>query len=94
MGCMCCTKPETKLLTTAYGEMLCEDCWFDYLFTDQGMIEHFIWLVTGKALVSWYDADFLGGVLKSWQENKERLNLDKEVIEEFDEVAFHLFYKY
>lgn len=90
MCCKCCTKQEDTLITNVYGQTLCEDCWFDYLFTDDGMIEHFIWLVTGKALVDWYDADFLGEVVNSWNNNKHLLGWSEEVIDEFEAIAICL----
>lgn len=86
--CSKCMKP--RFIKNAYGETLCEECWEEYLTTEQGKVEHFIYLVEGKGRVKSYDADALGEIVVSWKNNKHLINLDEDEIEEIEAAAFKL----
>jgi hypothetical protein len=62
-------------LRTAYGDLLCEDCWDDYICTDAGRLEYLIGICYGDLPMSEFDADFLGSVAKSWKEHSQALAL-------------------
>ncbi len=68
--CDHCNKSKQVLRKTAYGELLCIDCWNEYLCTDTGMIEYFIGIIREEYDISNFDADFLGELSRSWYENK------------------------
>ena len=86
--CINCMKP--RYIENAYGESLCEECWDEYLVTDRGKVEHFIYIAEGRGNAKLYDADFLGEVVVSWNNNKHLLKLSADEIKELEEVAFHL----
>ena len=73
-----CNKCEKKIcepLVTAYGDKLCEDCWDDYLMTDEGKVEYFIGISNGDYPITDFDADFLGWVTVCWERNRYRLDM-------------------
>ena len=86
MKCTRCMKPE-ELVVTAYGESLCEECYEEYKFSESGKIEHFIAIARGQEKLKSYDADHLGAIIKSWQDNKHLLALSKDEIDELEEIA-------
>lgn len=73
--CIKCLEP--RYIENAYGEVLCEECWEDYLTTERGLVEYFICLAEGRTKHEYYDADFLGEALISYIKNKQLLKLDK-----------------
>jgi hypothetical protein len=79
-----------RLLFTLYKEYLCEDCWEDYLNTQEGKIEYFIDVVNRIEPVSAFDADLLGEAAISWNKNKHKLGLSEKTIEEIEIRAISL----
>lgn len=73
MLCVKCGKPLGNYITTAYGEVRCEDCYDDYLMTDKGKVEYFIGLCTGELNIEDYDADFLGHVSVCWKKYRAEI---------------------
>ena len=73
--CYKCGKLLDNVLTTAYGEMRCEDCWDDYLMTDRGKVEYLIGITRGDYPMDYFDADFLGWVASCWKKYRDELNL-------------------
>lgn len=71
--CDKCLKPVESRLLNAYGALLCEDCWDDYLFTDEGKVEYIIGITRGDYPMEYFDADFLGLCATQW--NKIRTSL-------------------
>ncbi len=74
--CIKCLKP--RYIENAYGEVLCEECWEDYITTERGLVEYFICLAEGRSKLEYYDADFLGEVFTSYDKNKQLLKLDED----------------
>jgi hypothetical protein len=79
--CCNCAKYTSNYLKTAYGYFLCEDCWDDYICTDEGRLEYLIGICRGDYPASEFDADFLCDVAESWKKNHDRLALPhREVV--------------
>lgn len=74
--CAKCGKPiKSEVFHTAYGEDCCEDCWDDYLMTNEGKVEYLIGLYHADYSISDFDADFLGHVVVCWNTYREKLNI-------------------
>lgn len=73
--CNRCNITRKELLKTAYGYYLCEDCWDDYICTDEGRVEYLIGICRGDYPMSDFDADFLGAVAQSWNDHSHQLDL-------------------
>lgn len=76
-----------KTFTTAYGELLCPDCYDDYLFTDEGKVEYVIGIVSGDYPMDCFDADFLGEIGVQWNKHKKHLVLDHNIIADIEKRA-------
>ena len=82
----CLRSTETRLLT-AYGALLCEDCWDDYLFSDEGKVEYIIGLTRGDYPIEYFDADFLGHCAVQWHKNKNQFDFADEEIAHIEQLA-------
>ena len=80
---VCCGKK----FHTAYGELLCPDCYDDYLFTDEGKVEYVIGIVSGDYPMDYFDADFLGEIGAQWNKHKKYFELSSDVIEDIEKRA-------
>ena len=92
-----CTKCEDtgrEYFLTAYGDQLCENCWEDYLCTEEGKVEYFIGISKGDYSPSDYDAEFLGETILSWQKNRDRLSLEPKDIEHIEKLANQMLQDY
>lgn len=87
--CSRCMEP-CPLNQTLYGEPLCEDCWDEYIESEQGKIEYFVLIANGAEDIRAFDADHLGEIISSWNKNKYNIILDEDEIEELEEIAFHI----
>ena len=45
--CTRCEDTGREYFITAYGDILCEDCWDDYICTDEGKVEYLIGICKG-----------------------------------------------
>lgn len=88
--CAKCGKPIGTYITTAYGEVRCEDCYDDYLMTDKGKVEYFIGIVTGELPMSDYDADFLGHVSVCWKKYRSMLSISMAEVVLIEAKAYQL----
>ena len=79
--CQNCGVSASSLHLTVYGDVLCEDCWKDYLTTNIRQIEHFIAICLGDEAINSFDADQLGSFAVSWQNNKDRILVNISIIE-------------
>jgi recombinational DNA repair protein (RecF pathway) len=76
MRCANCDKTLSgDFFKTAYGDLLCEDCWDEYICSDAGKLEYLIGICHGDLPVEEFDAEFLGEATKSFLENKNLLDL-------------------
>ena len=76
-----------KSYHTAYGDLLCADCYDDYLFTDEGKVEYVIGIVSGDYSMDCFDADFLGEIGVQWNRFKKFFELAPEVIADIEKRA-------
>lgn len=74
MRCVNCDKTSGEFLKTAYGDMLCEDCWDDYINTEAGKLEYLIGICNGDYPAEEFDSEFLGEVAVSWKINYNLLD--------------------
>lgn len=74
--CEKCNKTTYNLLETVYGEILCEDCWDEYINTERGLVEYFGNIICEEAKMTDFDADFLCSVIASWNKYKYILPID------------------
>ena len=70
-----------------YGDVLCDDCWDEYINSDRGKIEYFVSIVNDEEDIRAFDADMLGAIAVSWKRNKHRTEFSKETIERFEKKA-------
>lgn len=73
--CNNCDKVLGEYLLTAYGDAICEDCWDEYICTEDGRVEYLLGICRGDYPASDFDYDFLKSVAKSWEINKNMLKL-------------------
>lgn len=71
--CNKCNKVLGEYLLSAYGDAVCEDCWDKYVCTDEGKAEYLVGICKGDYPAAEFDDEFLLEVVKSWNENKERI---------------------
>ena len=80
MGCTNCGKTKCEILKTAYGDFICEDCWDEYINSDEGKLEYFIGICRGDLSIDEFDADFLCEAAKSWMLYYLNLDLSAEEV--------------
>lgn len=90
MICANCDKNTGELLKTAYGDMLCEDCWDDYICSDAGKLEYFIGFCREDYHPDEFDADFVYEAIKSWKINYSVLDFTPQQRFELEEKAREL----
>ena len=90
MGCVNCGKTRGEFLKTAYGELLCEDCWDDYICSDAGKLEYFIGFCREDYHPDEFDADFVYEAVKNWKLNSNMLDLTPQQIAEIETKAREL----
>lgn len=71
--CNKCNKVLGEYLLTAYGDAICEDCWDEYICTNEGKVEYLLGICRGDYPAAEFDDDFLKEVAQSWEENKNIL---------------------
>jgi hypothetical protein len=81
---------ELDFTTNVYGDILCDDCWDDYINSDRGKVEYFVAVVKDEEDIRAFDADALGEIAASWKRNKHRTDFSKETIELFEKKATEL----
>lgn len=90
IGCINCEETRGEFIKTAYGDLLCEDCWDDYICTDAGKLEYFIGFCREDYHPNEFDADFVGEVVKSYKINYEKLDFTAEQLTELENKAKEL----
>ena len=73
--CDNCGRYTEEKLTSVYGVQMCEECWDDYLFTDEGRVEFIYSIVMGDCQLSDFDADFLAEASAQWQKNRDQFDM-------------------
>ncbi len=90
MRCVNCDRADGEFLKTAYGDMLCEDCWDDYICSEAGKLEYLIGICCGDLPLEEFDADFLGSVAASYMTHYHLLDLTDEQRAELEKKAKEL----
>lgn len=90
MGCANCDKTRGEFIKTSYGDLLCEDCWDEYICTEAGLLEYLVAICNGACYIGDFDADFLGEVVKSYKINYAQLDLTEEQRHELESKAKEL----
>lgn len=75
---------EMGTIITIYGELLCRNCWTEYLNTDYGKVEYIRYIAKHEYPVDMFDADFLGFAMVQWNENKSQFDISDEELEEYE----------
>ena len=88
--CANCGFRHEELLRTAYGDLLCEECWDDYICTDAGKLEYFIGFCREDYHPDEFDADFVGEAVKSYQINYRELDFTAKQLAKLEEKAKEL----
>lgn len=88
--CANCGFRHEVLFRTAYGDLLCEECWDDYICTDAGKLEYFIGFCREDYHPDEFDADFVYEAVKSYQINYDKLDLTAEQLTELENKAKEL----
>ena len=88
--CSECGFRHEYLLRTAYGDLLCEDCWDDYICTDAGKLEYFIGFCREDYHPDEFDADFVYEAVKSYQINYRELDFTAAQLAKLEEKAKEL----
>ena len=84
--CDKCGRRTEERLESVYGVQMCEDCWDEYLFTDEGKAEVIYDIYAGKCKASDFDADYIGEAFISWEKYKDKMDLSSaelKVIENY-----------
>ena len=90
MGCENCDRTTGEFIRTAYGDILCEDCWDDYICTEAGRLEYFIGFCKGDYRPDEFDADFVYETVKSWKLYCSMLDFTPQQRFELEEKAREL----
>lgn len=83
--CDKCGKRTEEYLESVYGVQMCEDCWDEYLFTDEGKAEVIYSIYKGDCNPFDFDADYLGEAMTQWRKYKSEMDLSEDEIRRVDE---------
>ncbi len=78
----------TKVIQNAYGDYLCEDCWINYLHSDdrKGLVEYVISIGKGLSSMSLIPVDAINSITEIWESERDNLitltESEKSTIEE------------
>ena len=78
--CDKCWKPSRERLLTAFGALVCENCWDEYLLTPDGKVEYLIGIAREDYPASEFDSDFLGFAAFQWNKNKNQFDMSTDEI--------------
>jgi hypothetical protein len=88
--CLECGFQSEDTFRTVYGEVLCEECWEDYLCSKRGKVEYFVGICVGTFEPDDFDADYLGLMVQAYLEYKEELDLEPHQLLELEDKAREL----
>ena len=88
--CANCGFQSEETFRTVYGDYICEDCWDDYICSDEGKVEYLIGICYGGLPIDEFDADFLGLVVQSYLDHKEELDFEPAQLLELEDKAMEL----
>ena len=90
-SCICCEQ-EKEFFRTAYGTVLCEDCWDKYILTEHGKLEYLLGIVRAEYPSTEFDKDFLREAAYSWVNHRHELVEEVMLIDHFrcDTIALRI----
>jgi hypothetical protein len=78
---------DDDLIGTVYCDFICEDCWEEYINSEDGLAEYFIKIANEEMLPSDFSIDNLTKIAMVWKEAKEAhelIGLADDAIEEYE----------
>lgn len=72
--CEKCNATTIKLNKTLYGEHLCNDCWFEYILSDRGLVEQYVNIAEGIIPISFCLPETLERIITCWRNEKEHFD--------------------
>lgn len=88
--CVNCGFQSDETFRTAYGEVLCAECYSEYICTPEGKAEVFVDICNGVVPLEIFDADYLGLVVQSYLDHKEELDFEPAQLLELEDKAREL----
>ena len=82
--CDKCLAPSFDRILTAYGALLCEECWDEYICTPEGKVEYLIGIAKADYPASEFTADFICYAIFQWYKNIKQLDISDEEIREIE----------
>lgn len=79
--CNKCTNVCVEARKSVYGDYFCEDCWDEYVNTDEGVVENLLTIAHEDLPVFYFDPDFLGHCVEQWKKNKSKFIINSEEID-------------
>lgn len=82
--CDKCFAPSFNRLLNAFGALLCEDCWDEYISTPEGKVEYLIGIAKAEYPATEFDEGFLRFAAIQWQKNRSQLDMSDEEIADIE----------
>lgn len=83
--CDKCGTSSFNRILNAYGALLCEECWDEYICTPEGKVEYLVGIAKADYPASEFDADFLIYALTQWHKNRNQLDMSDDEIAEIED---------
>ena len=83
--CDKCFMPITDGILSAFGALLCEECWDEYINTPEGKVEYLIGIAKADYPATEFTADFLCFAVIQWYKNRSQLDMSEEEIIEIED---------
>ena len=83
--CDKCFTPSSGRILNAYGALLCEECWDEYICTPEGKVEYLIGIAKADYPASEFEADFICYAVIQWHKNRNQLDMSDEEIAEIED---------
>lgn len=88
--CVNCGFQSDETFRTVYGEVLCEECYSEYICIPEGKAEVFVDICNGVTPLEIFDADYLGLVVQSYLDHKEELDFEPSQLLALEDKAREL----
>ena len=89
-NCDKCGRHNQERLLTAFGALVCEDCWDDYINTPEGKVEYLIGIAREDYPAAEFDADFLGFAAFQWNKNKNQFDMSADEVRALEKKLVEL----
>lgn len=78
--CDKCTCYSKERLLSIYGELLCEDCWDDYMRTQESKVEYLVGLANADYPVEDFSINLIYFAMFQWYKNKDKFDISDDEI--------------